>query len=97
MLGLGNLLLHHILLFSFPHMNCLPFLVKSYIGFNNFCNSGQIILKKFTIPVSLLYPLAVVGGCNFYMASNLLLNGLMQILLLFMNIVSIYCNSILNN
>ena len=35
---------------SFLQMNGLPFLVKSYIGFNNFCNSGQNTLKKFTIP-----------------------------------------------
>ena len=26
---------------SSPYMNCLPFLVRSYIGFNNFCNSRQ--------------------------------------------------------
>ena len=31
---------------SLPHMNCLPFLVKSYIGFSSFCNSRQNILKK---------------------------------------------------
>ena len=63
---------------SSPHMNCLLFLVKSYIGFNNFCYSRQNILRKFTIPAILLHPLTVVGGCNFYIASNLLLNGLMQ-------------------
>ena len=44
-------------------------------------------LEKFTIPAKLLCPLAVVGGCSFCMASNLLLNGLMQTLLSFMNIV----------
>ena len=45
-----------------------------------------------------LHPLAVVDGCNFCMGSNLLLNGLMQTLLSFMNIVfPIYCNSVLNS
>ena len=48
--------------------------------------------------MKLLHPLTVVSGCNFYIASNLLLNGLMQTLLSFMNIVlPIYCNSVLNN
>ena len=83
---------------SSPHMNCLPFLVKSYIGFSNFCNSGQNILRKFTIPVKLLHPFAVVGGYNFCIASNLFLKGLTQTLLYFMKIVlPIYCNSVLNN
>ena len=84
--------------FSSPHINCLPFLVKSYIGFNHFCNSGQNIPRKLTIPVKLLHPLTVVGGCNFCMASNPLLNGLTHTLLSFMNIVlPIYCNSVLND
>ena len=83
---------------SFSNMNCLPFLVKSYICFNNFCSSGQNILRKFTIPTKLLHPLTVVDGCNFCMASNLLLNDLMQTLLSFMNIVlPLYCNCVLNN
>ena len=48
--------------------------------------------------MKLLHPLTVVGGCNFCMASNLLLDSLMQTLLSFMNIVfPIYCNSVLNN
>ena len=85
-----------LLLFSLYELSA--FLDKSYIGFKHFCNSGQNILTKFTIPVKLLHPLAVVGGCNFCMASNLLLNSLMQTLLSSMNIVfPIYCNSVLNN
>ena len=71
---------------SFTHMNCFPFLVKSFISFNNFCNSEQNILRKLTIPMTLLHPITVVGGCNFSIASNLLLNGLMQTLLSFINI-----------
>ena len=40
----------------------------------------------------------VVGGCSFCMASILLLHGLTQIFLFFMNIVfPMYCNSVLNN
>ena len=79
-------------------MNCFPFLLKSYIGFNSFCNSGQNILRKFTIPAKLLHPLTVVGGCYFWIASNLLLNRLMQTLLSCINIMlPIYCNSVLNN
>ena len=69
------------------HMNCLPFLVKSYIGFNNLCNSRQNILRKFTIPVKCLYLLNVVGSCNFYIASNLLLIAFTQTLLSCINIV----------
>ena len=37
--------------YTFPHINYLPFLVKSYIGFNNFCYARQNKLKKFPIPV----------------------------------------------
>ena len=79
-------------------MNCLPFPVKSYIGFSNFCNSGQTLLRKFTIPVKLLHPFAVVGGCNFCIASNLFLKGLTQTLQSFMKTeLPIYCNSVLRN
>ena len=83
---------------SFHHINCLPFLVRLYIGFNNFCNPGQNILRKFTIPAKLLQPLAVVGGCNFCIAYNLFLNGLTQTLLSFIKIVlPMYCKSVLNS
>ena len=75
-----------------------PFLVKSYIGFNNLCNSGQNILKKFTIPAKCLQPFGVVGGCSFCTASNLLLKGLTQTFLSFINMMFLmYCNSVLNN
>ena len=30
---------------SFSHINCSPFLFKSYIGFNHFCSLGQNMLK----------------------------------------------------
>ena len=56
------------------HINCLPFLVKSYIGFSNLCTAGQNIFREFTIPAKLLNPLTVTGGLNFVKASNLLLN-----------------------
>ena len=83
---------------SFPHINCLPFLVKLYIGFNNFCNSGQNMLKKFTIPVKLLQPFGVFGSYSFCIASNLLLKGLTQT---FQSVINMmfpkYCNSVLNN
>ena len=65
---------------SFPHKICLPFLVRSYIGFSNFCNSGQNIRRKFTIPAKLLHPFSLVGGWSFCIASNLSLNGLTQTL-----------------
>ena len=45
---------------SFPQLNGLPFLVKSYIGFNSFCSSGQKILRKVNIPAKLLHPLGVL-------------------------------------
>ena len=68
------------------------------MGFNNVCSSGQNILSKFTIPTNPLHALTVNGGCNFCMASNLLLNGLTHILLSFRKIVlPIYCNSVQNN
>ena len=71
---------------SFPQRNGLPFLVRSYIGFNNFCSSGQNMLRKLTILAKLLHPITVVGGCNVCIASNLLHRGLMQTLLFCMNI-----------
>ena len=81
-----------------PHTNCLPFLVILYIGLSNFCNSGQNKIRKFSILVKLLQPFGVAGNCNFCMASSLLLYGLMQIFLCFMNIsFPIYCNSLLNS
>ena len=83
---------------SFSHINYLLFLVKLYIGSNHFCSSGHNILRKLTIPIKLLHPLTVVGGYNFCIASHLLLNGLIQTLLYFINIVfPMYCNSVLNN
>ena len=60
---------------SFSHGNGLPFLVRSYMGFSNFCNSGQNILTKLTIPAKLLQPFGVTVGFNFWIASNLLLKG----------------------
>ena len=63
-------------------MNCLPFLVKSYIGLSSFCNSRQTILRKLTIAAKLLQPFGVVGGLNFCIALSLLLNGLTQTFLL---------------
>ena len=39
-----------------PQTNGLPFFVNSYMGFNNFCNSGQNMLTKFTTPAKLLQP-----------------------------------------
>ena len=83
---------------SFLQTNGLPFLIKSYMGFNNFCSSGQNILRKFTIPTKLLHPFTVVGGCSFCIASNLLCRGLTQTLLFFMNIsFPMYCKFVLNN
>ena len=82
---------------SFPHMNCLPFIVKLYIGLSNFCNSGQNMLRKFTIPAKHLQPFGVVGGHSFCMASSPLHNGLTQTFLSLMNIMfPIYCDSVLN-
>ena len=42
--------------------NGLPFLLRSYKGFNNFCSSGQNILRKCTMPAKLLHPFTVVEG-----------------------------------
>ena len=82
---------------SSPHINCLPFLVKSYIGFSNFCNLGQHLLLMFTIPAKLLHPLNVVVNLHFCIASNLL-NGLTQTVLSCINIVlPLYCISVLNS
>ena len=83
---------------SCPQTNGLSFLVKSYIGFNNFCNSGQNILRKLTIPAKLLHPFAVVGGCSLCIASNLLLKGCTHTFLFWINIsLPIYCRFVLNN
>ena len=58
---------------SFCQINGLPFLVKSYMGFNIFGNSGQN-----TISTKLLHPFTLVGGCGFCIASSLSPNGLTQ-------------------
>ena len=68
------------------------------MDFNNFCNSGQNILRKFIIPVKLLHPFTVVRGCNLCIASNLFLSGLKQTVLSFINIsLPMYCKFVLNN
>ena len=86
------------LLLFFLYTNCIHFLVKLYIGLSSFCNSGQNILRKFTIPGKLLQPFGVVDDHKFCMALSLLLNGLTQTFLSFMNITfPIYCNSVLNS
>ena len=78
--------------------NCLPFLFKSYKGFNSFCKFGQNILTKLTIPAKLLHCLAVVGGFIFCIASNRLCKDFTQTLLSFINIMfPIYWSSILKN
>ena len=83
---------------SFPHTNGLLFLVKSYMGFNHFCNSRQNILRMFTIPAKFLHPFTVVGGWSFCIAFNLFLNGLMQTVLSLRNIsLPMYWKFVLNN
>ena len=68
------------------------------MGLNNFYNSGENILRKFTSPAKLLHPINVVGHCHICTASNLLLNSLMQTLLSFMNTsLPMYCKFVLNN
>ena len=48
--------------------------------------------------MKLLQTFGVVGNCNFCMAWRLLLNGLTQTFLSFINIMfPMYCNSVLNN
>ena len=74
------------------------FLVKSYMGFSSFCSSGQNILRKFTTPVKLLHPLGVLGGCNFWIASNLFLRGFTHTFLFSINIsFPMYCRLVLNS
>ena len=83
---------------SFPQINDFPFVVKSYMGFNNFCSSRQNMLIKFTIPTKVLQPLTVEGGCNLCIASNLLLKGCTHTLLFCINIsLPIYYRLVLNN
>ena len=83
---------------SSPQTKGLHFFVNSYMGFNNFCNSGQNMLTKFTTLVKLLQPFWVVGGFSFLITSSLLLNGFTQTLFSLMKIVlPIYCNSVLNS
>ena len=83
---------------SSPQTNLLPFFFNSYMGFNNFCYSGQNMLTKFTTLAKLLQPFWVIGGFSFWIVSSLLLNGFTKTLLSFMKIVlPIYCNSVLNS
>ena len=82
----------------FPIEIVYPSLLNNILALIIFCNSGQNMLRKFTIPAKLQHPFAVVGGCNFCMASSLFLKGLMQTLLSFMKVVfPIYCKPVLNN
>ena len=57
------------------------------------------MLTKFTTPAILLQPFWVIEGFNFWIASNLLLNGFTHTLLSFIKkiVFPIYCNSVLNN
>ena len=81
-----------------PQMKGLPFLANSYMGFNNFCSSGQNILTKVTMPAKLLQPFWFVGSFNFWIASSLLLRGFTQTLFSLMKMVlPMYCNCVLNN
>ena len=85
---------------SSPQTNGLPFFVSSYIGFNNYCSSGQNMLTKFTTPAKLLQPFWFVGGFgfSFWIASCPLLSGFTQTLFSSMKIVlPIYHNSVLNS
>ena len=72
---------------SSSQRNCLPFLVRSYMGFNSFWSLGQNILTKFTIPANPRQTLIVVGDFNFWIASIWLLKGLTHTLLFLINIV----------
>ena len=79
-------------------MNGLSFPVKSYIGFNNFYNYGQNMLRKFILPAKLLQPFAMVGGCRFCIASNLFPKGFTHTFLFQINIsLPMYCRLVLNN
>ena len=80
--GFSNLLLISSNAFccSSPQINGLPFFVNSYIGFNNFCSSGQNMLTKFTMPSKLLQPFWFIEGFNLWIASSLLLSGFTQTL-----------------
>ena len=83
---------------SFSQRSCLPFLVRSYMGFKSFWSSGQNKLTKFTIPAKLRQPLIIVGGFSFWIASIQLLNGLTHTLLFLINIVlPMYWRSVLNS
>ena len=83
---------------SFPQINGLPCLVKSYMGFSSFCKSGQNILRKFTTPAKLIHPLGVFGGCSFWIASSLFLSGCTHTFLFSKNILfPMYCKLVLNN
>ena len=56
------------------------------------------MLKKFAIPAKLLQTFGIIGSCSFCIASHLLLKGLTQTFLSFINIMfPMYCNSVLNN
>ena len=81
-----------------PKWMVYPFFVSSYMGFSNFCNSGQNMLTKFTMPVKLPQPFWLIGGFNFWIASSLLCHGFTHTILSLMKIVfPIYCSSVLNN
>ena len=98
--GFNNLLLisSNAFCYSSPQMNGLPFFVNSYIGFSNFCSSGQNILTKFTTPAKLLQPFWFLGCFSLWIASILLLSGFTQTLFSLMKMVlPMYCNSVLNN
>ena len=83
---------------SFPHTNGLPFLVKSHMGFNNFVVLYRTYSGNSPFLQNCLHPFTVAGGWSFCIASNLLLNSLMQTLLSFMNIsLPMYCKFVLNN
>ena len=76
----------------------LPFFVRSYIGFNNFCRCLQKMLRQLTTPQKLLHPLTLVGGCSFCIASILDWRGVMEITEPFMwNTFPMYVRCFMNN
>ena len=99
--GFSNLFLISLNVFLFflsPQTDGLPFFVSSYMGLSNFCNSGQNMFTKFTMPAKLLQPFWFVGGFNFCISSSLFFNGLTHTLLSLMKMVfPMYCISVLNN
>ena len=98
--GFSNLLLISSNAFccSSPQTNGLPFLINSYIGFSNFCSSGQNMLTKFTMPAKLLQPFWFVGGFSFWDCFQSTPQWVLHTLFFLMKIVlPIYCNSVLNS